>query len=85
MRSFKFLGVLVSEALSWLVNTTAPVNRVQRLQLLRVLRRNNTKRNLLMAFDNTAPERGEQAALLQTKQTNQNKQTKKKGTANTVG
>lgn len=48
---FKFLGVLISLDLFWSANTTATVKRAQqRLQFLRVLRRNNMERRLLVAF-----------------------------------
>lgn len=50
MHSFISLGVLISRDLSWAANTTATVKKAQqRLNFLRVLRRNNTERKLLVA------------------------------------
>lgn len=51
VETFKYLGVLISNDLSWAANTTAIVKRArQRLHFLRVLRRNNMDRRLLIRF-----------------------------------
>ena len=49
--SFKFLGVHITEKLSWSTNTTALVKKAQqRLHFLRVLRRNRPEERLPVAF-----------------------------------
>ena len=49
--SIRFLGVQLSEDLSWTANTTAAVKKAQqRLHFLRVLRRNNLEEKLLVLF-----------------------------------
>lgn len=51
VQSMRFLGVQISEDLSWTANTTAVVKRAQqRLHFLRVLRRNNLEERLLVTF-----------------------------------
>ncbi len=51
VETFKYLGVLKSNDLSWAASTTAIVKRArQRLHFLRVLRRNNMDRRLLIRF-----------------------------------
>ena len=51
VESFKFLGLLISEDLSWSANTSATIKRVQqRLYFLRLLRRNDTKMKMLVSF-----------------------------------
>uniref|UniRef100_A0A1A8H0B6 Alkylated DNA repair protein AlkB homologue 8 N-terminal domain-containing protein n=1 Tax=Nothobranchius korthausae TaxID=1143690 RepID=A0A1A8H0B6_9TELE len=47
----RFLGVVVSDDLSWSANTTAVSKKAQqRLHFLRVLRRNNLEERLLVTF-----------------------------------
>uniref|UniRef100_A0A1A8E6L0 Alkylated DNA repair protein AlkB homologue 8 N-terminal domain-containing protein n=1 Tax=Nothobranchius kadleci TaxID=1051664 RepID=A0A1A8E6L0_NOTKA len=49
--SFKFLGIYISEDLSWTINTTALVKKAQqRLHFLRVLKWNRLQTNLLVPF-----------------------------------
>ena len=49
--TFKFLGVHISESLSWTAHTTAAVKKAQqRLHSLRVLRRNRLNKKLLVSF-----------------------------------
>ena len=49
--SYRFLGIQLSDSLSWTVNTTAVVKKAQqRLHFLRVLRRNNLEEKLLVLF-----------------------------------
>uniref|UniRef100_A0A8C6LAW8 Reverse transcriptase domain-containing protein n=1 Tax=Nothobranchius furzeri TaxID=105023 RepID=A0A8C6LAW8_NOTFU len=49
--SFKFLGIYISEDLSWTINTTALVKKAQqRLYFLRVLKWNRLQTNLLVSF-----------------------------------
>ena len=51
MQSFKFLGVHISDDLSWSVNTSALVKKAQqRLHFLRVLRREHLNAQLLVTF-----------------------------------
>ena len=48
---FKFLGVMLSEDLKWVMNTTATVRKAQqRLYFLRILRKNNLSPELLKTF-----------------------------------
>src|SRR4029434_8338202 len=48
---FKFLGVMLSEDLKWVMNTTATVKKAQqRLYFLRILKRNNLSSELLKSF-----------------------------------
>lgn len=55
--TFKFLGVLISDDLSWSANTMVTVQKAQqRLHFLRVLKRNNLERKLLVAFYRAAIE-----------------------------
>ncbi|XP_077455065.1 rapunzel 5 isoform X2 [Stigmatopora argus] len=57
VQSFKFLGVHVTDKLSWSTNTTAVVKKAQtRLHFLRVLRKNNLGSNLLRTFYRTTVE-----------------------------
>ena len=49
--SYRFLGIQLSDSLSWTANTTAVVKKAQqRLHFLRVLRRNNLEEKLLVLF-----------------------------------
>ena len=51
VHTFRFLGVQISDVLSWTDNITAVIKKAQqRLHLLRVLRKNNLDRKLLLAF-----------------------------------
>ncbi len=51
VHTFIFLGVHISEDLSWSPNITAAIKRAQqRLHFLRVFRRNGADRKLLVAF-----------------------------------
>ncbi|XP_077466721.1 PHD finger protein 12 isoform X2 [Stigmatopora argus] len=57
VQSFKFLGVHVTDKLSWSTNITAVVKKAQkRLHFLRVLRKNNLGTNLLITFYRTTVE-----------------------------
>lgn len=48
---FRFLGTYISEDLTWTANTTAILKKAQqRLYFLRILRKNNLKRELLLSF-----------------------------------
>ena len=56
--NFRFLGVNIMENLTWSVHTTELVKKAQqRLYFLRVLRRNNIPRKLLMSFYRCSIER----------------------------
>lgn len=58
VQTFKFLGVHVSEDLSWSPNTTVMLRKAQqRLHFFRVLRRNNMEKKLLVAFYQATTER----------------------------
>ena len=49
--SFKFLGTVISEDLTWTANTTALVKKAQQtLHFLRVLRRNHREEKLQVSF-----------------------------------
>uniref|UniRef100_A0A3P9ISK5 Reverse transcriptase domain-containing protein n=1 Tax=Oryzias latipes TaxID=8090 RepID=A0A3P9ISK5_ORYLA len=51
VHSIRYLGVLITEDLSWTANTTAAVGKAQqRLHFLRILRRNNLDKKLLVTF-----------------------------------
>ena len=51
VHSIRFLGVQMSDDLSWTANTTAVVKKAQqRLHFLRVLRRHNLEEKLLVTF-----------------------------------
>ncbi|XP_033978014.1 vomeronasal type-2 receptor 1-like, partial [Trematomus bernacchii] len=51
VHTFKFLGVLITNNLSWKDNTTAVIKKAQqRLHFLRVLRKNNLATKLLVTF-----------------------------------
>lgn len=51
VHSFKFLGLHITDNLSWTVNTAAVAKKAQqRLHFLRVLRRNNLEKKLLVMF-----------------------------------
>ena len=51
VHTFRFLGVQISDDLTWTANITAVIKKAQqRLHFLRVLRRNNLDRELLLAF-----------------------------------
>ncbi len=51
VRSFTFLGIYLSDSLSWSTNTTAAVKKAQqRLHFLRVLKKNRLCQKLLVAF-----------------------------------
>lgn len=51
VRTFKYLGTVISDDLSWSSNTTAVVKKAQqRIHFLRVLRRNNLESKLLVTF-----------------------------------
>ena len=57
VHSFRFLGVHISDDLSWTTNTTAVVRKAQqRLHFLRVLRRNHLDEKLLVTFYRAAVE-----------------------------
>lgn len=49
VHTFRFLGVQFPDDLSWTANTTAVIMKAQQ-RLLRVLRKNNLDRKLLLAF-----------------------------------
>lgn len=51
VNAFKFLGMHISNDLSWSANTSAVIKKAQqRLHFLRVLRKNNLESKLLMSF-----------------------------------
>ncbi len=57
VRSFKFLGIYLSNSLSWSTNTTAAVKKAQqRLHFLRVLKKKRLCQKLLVAFYRSAIE-----------------------------
>ncbi len=57
VRSFKFLGIYLSDSLSWSTNTTAAIKKAQqRLHFLRVLKKNRLCQKLLVAFYRSAIE-----------------------------
>ncbi len=57
VRSFTFLGIYLSDSLSWSTNTTAAVKKAQqRLHFLRVLKKKRLCQKLLVAFYRSAIE-----------------------------
>ena len=55
--TFKFLGIHITEELSWSTNTTATVKKAQqRLHFLRLLRKNKLRQKLLVSFYRSAIE-----------------------------
>uniref|UniRef100_A0A8C7XT65 Alkylated DNA repair protein AlkB homologue 8 N-terminal domain-containing protein n=1 Tax=Oryzias sinensis TaxID=183150 RepID=A0A8C7XT65_9TELE len=51
VQTFKFLGITISDDLSWTANTTAIIKKSQQcLHFLRVLRKNKFNTNLLLTF-----------------------------------
>ncbi|RXN23579.1 RNA-directed DNA polymerase from mobile element jockey-like protein [Labeo rohita] len=51
VHTFRFLGVFISDNISWTVNTTAIIKKAQqRLYFLRVLRKHNLGSSLLLTF-----------------------------------
>ncbi|KAI2650641.1 putative RNA-directed DNA polymerase from transposon BS [Labeo rohita] len=51
VHTFRFLGVFISDNISWTVNTTAIIKKAQqRLYFLRVLRKHNLDSSLLLTF-----------------------------------
>ena len=51
VHDFRFLGVQISDDLTWTLNITAIIKKAQqRLHFLRVLRKNNLEQKLLLSF-----------------------------------